>query len=145
MAAMWFASTTSGGYAFALPKGTLLTLRLPTIIKRTSEMIKNGLPRIHPGEFLAEILEDFGVSQAEFARAIGVSPMRISYIVNGRRSVSADIALLFAEAFDQSPEYWLNLQAAYDLKTARKEIRPKLKTVRKFVALDPSLDDTALH
>lgn len=97
-------------------------------------MTKNGLPRIHPGEFLAEILEDFGVSQAGFARAIGVSPMRISLIVNRRRSVSADLALLFAEAFDQSPEYWLNLQAAYDIKTARREIRPKLKSVRKLVA-----------
>ena len=46
--------------------------------------IKNGLPPIHPGEFLKEALEELGTSQAGFARAIGVSPMRISHIVKGR-------------------------------------------------------------
>ncbi len=50
-------------------------------------MIKSGLPPIHPGEFLAETLEELGVSQAQFARAIGVSPMRTSHIINGTRPV----------------------------------------------------------
>ena len=92
--------------------------------------IKNGLPPIHPGEFLKEILEEVGTTQAEFARQIGVSPMRISHIVNGTRPITAELALLFGRAFGQSPEYWLNLQTAYDLKTAEKAIKKRLSAVR---------------
>ena len=72
---------------------------------------KNGLPAIHPGEFLKEMLEDLGHSQAEFARTIGVSAMRISHVVKGTRPVTAELALLFGRAFGQSPQHWLNLQA----------------------------------
>lgn len=75
-------------------------------------MIKNGLPAIHSGEFLGEILGEMGISQAEFARAIGVSPMRISHVNKGACPVTAELALLFCRAFDQSPQYWLNLQAS---------------------------------
>lgn len=92
--------------------------------------IKNGLPPVHPGEFLKEALGELGTSQAEFARAIGVAPMRISYIVKGTRPVTAELALLFGRAFGQSPQYWLNLQSAYDLKTAELEIGGRLRTVR---------------
>jgi antitoxin HigA-1 len=94
----------------------------------------NRLPAIHPGEFLSEILDEFGVSQAAFARRIGVSPMQISHVINGQRRVNADLALLFGKAFGQSPEYWVNLQSAFDLKVAAKEMGPKLKTVRKMEA-----------
>ena len=92
-------------------------------------MIKNGLPAIHPGEFLQEILEEKGMSQAQFARAIGVAPMRVSHIVRGARPVTAEMALLFGRAFAQSPQYWLNLQAAYDLKLAERAIGNRLKAV----------------
>jgi len=92
-------------------------------------MIKNGLPAIHPGEFLAEILEELGLSQAAFARAIDISPMRISHIVKGARPVTAELALLFGRAFDQSPQYWMNLQADYDLKTAQSAIGKRLSKV----------------
>ena len=92
--------------------------------------IKNGLPSVHPGEFLREILEDLGTSQAEFARAIGVSSMRISHVVKGTRPVTAELALLFGRAFVQSPQYWLNLQAAYDLKTAERGMKGRLRDVR---------------
>lgn len=92
-------------------------------------MIKNGLPAIHPGEFLQEILEEKGMSQAQFARVIGVAPMRISHIVRGTRPVTAEMALLFGRAFAQSPQYWLNLQAAYDLKLAERAIGNRLKAV----------------
>ena len=81
-------------------------------------MAKKGLPAIHPGEYLSENLGELNISQAEFARAIGVSPMRISHVIKGARPVTAELALLFGRAFDQSPQYWLNLQATYDLKTA---------------------------
>ena len=91
---------------------------------------KSGLAPIHPGEFLREALEELGTSQAEFARAIGVSAMRVSHVVNGTRPVTAELALLFGRAFGQTPEYWLNLQAGYDLKTAEPEVRSRLRTLR---------------
>ena len=91
--------------------------------------MKNGLPALHPGEFLKEILEDRGISQAQFARAIGVAPMRISHIVKCARPVTAELALLFGRALGQSPQYWLNLQATYDLKIAERQIRTRLKAV----------------
>jgi addiction module HigA family antidote len=91
--------------------------------------MKDGLPALHPGEFLKEILEDRAISQAQFARAIGVAPMRISHIVKGARPVTAELALLFGRALGQSPQYWLNLQAAYDLKIAERQIRARLRAV----------------
>ena len=93
-------------------------------------MAKKGLPAIHPGEFLAETLEELGFSQAAFARAIGVSPMRISHVIKGARPVTAELALLFGRAFNQSPQYWLNLQADYDLKTAEASIGPRLRPIQ---------------
>ena len=92
-------------------------------------MAKKGLPAIHPGEFLAETLEELGFSQAAFARAIGVSPMRISHVVKGARPVTAELALLFGRALNQSPQYWLNLQADHDLKTAEASIGPRLRAI----------------
>jgi addiction module HigA family antidote len=92
-------------------------------------MAKKGLPAIHPGEFLAETLQELGFSQAAFARAIGVSPMRISHVIKGARPVTAELALLFGRALNQSPQYWLHLQADYDLKTAEASIGPRLRAI----------------
>lgn len=90
---------------------------------------KQGLPAIHPGEYLREILGELNVSQAAFARAIGVSPMRISHVIKGTRPVTPEQALLFGRAFNQAPQYWLNLQAAYDLKTAEASLGKLLNDV----------------
>jgi addiction module HigA family antidote len=92
-------------------------------------MTKKNLTNIHPGEFLAETLGELGLSQAAFARAIEVSPMRISHVVRGTRPVTAELALLFGRAFEQSPQYWLNLQADHDLKTAEASIGPRLRAI----------------
>lgn len=92
-------------------------------------MLKTGLPPIHPGEFLREILEELDVSQAQFARTIDVAPMRISHILKGARPVTAELALLFGRALKQSPQYWLNLQATFDLKMAERSIGPRLRAV----------------
>ncbi|MBX2997144.1 MAG: HigA family addiction module antidote protein [Caldilineaceae bacterium] len=101
-------------------------------------MFRSGLTPIHPGEFLAEILEEQKISQAQFARAIGVSPMRISHIVNNTRPVTAELALLFGRALGQSPQYWLNLQTTYDLKQAEMSIGEQLSAV---VELIPTVTD----
>jgi addiction module HigA family antidote len=92
-------------------------------------MARKGVRAIHPGEFLAEILRELGLSQAQFARMIGVSAMRVSHVTNGVRPVTAELALLFGRAFDQSPEYWLNLQAIYDLTRTKDRIATRLKAI----------------
>ncbi len=96
-------------------------------------MINSGLPAIHPGEFLAETLQELGLSQARFAQAIGVSPMRISHVVKGTRPVTAELALRFSRALGQSPQYWLNLQTAYDLKTTEAAMSEQLQAVTELV------------
>jgi addiction module HigA family antidote len=121
-----FALTTSGEYVSDLQMVTLMTLKSLIITKGDTIMVKNGLPAIHPGEFLAETLGEMGISQAEFARTIGVSAMRISHVIKGDRPVTAELALLFGRAFNQSPQYWLNLQASYDLKIAKASIGKRL-------------------
>ena len=92
--------------------------------------IKNGLPPIHPGVFLKEMLDELCISQNAFAQAIGVSPMRISHVINGTRPVTAELALLFGKAFGQTPSYWMNLQTNYDLKNAEKALALKVRKVR---------------
>lgn len=92
-------------------------------------MFKNALLPIHPGEFLRETLEELGLSQAEFARTIGITPSRISQLLKGARPVTAELALLFGRALGQSPQYWLNLQAAYDLKMAERAIGRRLNSI----------------
>lgn len=90
---------------------------------------KKSLSVLHPGEFLSETLKERGISQAAFARTIGVSPMRISHVVKGTRPVTAELALLFGRAFEQSPLYWLNLQADHDLEVAGNKIGPRLRAI----------------
>ena len=90
---------------------------------------KIGLAPIHPGEFLRETLDELGISQAQFARAIGVSAMRVSHVVNGTRPVTAELALLFGRALRQSPQYWVNLQSTHDLRTAELAMGKQLKGV----------------
>lgn len=95
---------------------------------------KNSLPVIHPGELLAEILHDRGMSQAALARVLGVSPMRISHVIHGERPVTAELALRFGRAFGQSAQFWLNLQTDYDLKIAERELKGSLNKVRRLAA-----------
>ena len=73
---------------------------------------------VHPGEHLAEILDDIGISQYRLANAMGVPPIRINDIMHCRRSITADTALRFGQALGMTPEFWLNLQQMYDLDLA---------------------------
>lgn len=92
------------------------------------------MPPIHPGEFVQEILEDLGISQAAFARAIGVSPTRVSHVIRGTRPVTAELALRSARAFKQSPEFWMNLQSGHDLKLAERETKASLRRIPRVTA-----------
>jgi addiction module HigA family antidote len=81
---------------------------------------------VTPGEMLKEeFLVEYGLSQNQLAKAIGISPNRIAEIVNNRRRITADTALRLSLYFGNSPEFWLNLQTRYDLKIARRELRPE--------------------
>ena len=81
---------------------------------------------VTPGEMLKEeFLTEYGLSQNQLAKAIGISPNRIAEIVNNRRRITADTALRFGLYFGNSAEFWMNLQARYDLKTARQKLSPK--------------------
>ena len=74
---------------------------------------------IHPGEHLAEMLEELGVTQYRLAKTIGVPQIRIHDIVHCRRSITADTALRIGQALGTTPDFWLNLQRMYDLDVAR--------------------------
>ena len=73
---------------------------------------------VHPGEILKDELAEFGVTAAEFARQIDVPANRVSQIVAGKRSVTGDTALRFGHWFGVDPQFWLNLQAQFDLAVA---------------------------
>src|ERR1041385_2317967 len=88
-------------------------------------MARNAFAPITPGEMLKdEFLVEYGLSQNQLAKAIGISPNRIAEIVNNRRRVTADTALRLGLYFGNSPEFWMNLQTHYDLKMARRGLSP---------------------
>jgi antitoxin HigA-1 len=81
---------------------------------------------VTPGEMLKEeFMREYGLSQNRLAKAIGISPNRITDIVNNRRRITADTALRLALYFGNSPEFWMNLQAHYDLKMAQQSLGPE--------------------
>ena len=83
-------------------------------------MVKNPHAPVASGDMLKhEFLAEFGLSQNELARAIGVSPNRIAEIVNNRRRITADTAVRLALFFGDSAEYWMNLQSRYELEVAQ--------------------------
>ena len=88
---------------------------------------RRKLPPIHPGELLRDELGEIGVSLNELARALRVPMNRISAIVNGKRAITVDTAMRLARYFGTAPQYWLNLQVAYDLEVAGQEIQPQIE------------------
>ena len=84
---------------------------------------------IHPGEILADELTELGISAAELARQIKVPANRISLILSGKRSITADTALRLGRWFGTGPKIWLNLQQAYDLDVARLEMGADLEII----------------
>lgn len=91
-----------------------------------------GRAAIHPGEHLAEQLEALDLSAAELGRRLQVPGNRISQIVTGHRAITGDTALRLGHFFGTSPQFWLNLQAAYDLRVAEEKTGA---TIRKLPTL----------
>ena len=90
------------------------------------------MPRIrtHPGEILREeFLEPLGLTDRALALALGVPPNRMSELVAERRGISADTAMRLARYFRTTPEYWMNMQAGYDLKIEAKAMKAALEKI----------------
>src|ERR1700691_4469985 len=92
---------------------------LKTAIREDALMKKNGLPPVHPGEIIKEdILPSVGLSVTAAAKALGVSRQTLHDILAERKPLSAGICLRVSRLFGSSPEMWMRLQAAHDLKKA---------------------------
>ena len=78
----------------------------------------------HPGEvLLKEFLEPLGISQVELAKAMDIPVQRVNTLINGKRGVTASTALLLARKFKTTPEFWMNLQTAWDLYEAAQGLK----------------------
>jgi addiction module HigA family antidote len=76
---------------------------------------------VHPGEVLAEELRAVGITPTELARLINVPPNRVTQIIHGLRGITGDTALRLGHWFGTEPQFWLNLQSAYDIRVAREK------------------------
>ncbi len=91
-------------------------------------MIKRDFEPVHPGEILLEeFLNPMGISQYRLAKNISVPQRRIGEIVQGKRAITADTALRLGRFFSMEAQFWLNLQARYDLVKAEDELSNRLK------------------
>ena len=97
-----------------------MTSKSQSTIARSTTRIRK-LPPIHPGEILRETLDDLGISMNRLAQALHVPANRISSIVAGHRGITGETALRLARYFNTTPDYWINMQAQYELETARDE------------------------
>jgi addiction module HigA family antidote len=92
---------------------------------------------IHPGEHLAEELQELGMSAAELARKMSVPTNRVTQILNGTRAITGDTALRLAHFFGTSAQFWLNLQTLYDLRLAEEKAGKSIKTLPKLKRREP--------
>ncbi len=92
-------------------------------------MPANKISPIHPGEILKEeFLDAMGITQYKLAKDIHVPARRINEIVHGARSITADTALRLGRYFGLSPQFWINLQAHYDLEVQTDKLGKKLES-----------------
>ncbi len=86
---------------------------------------------IHVGQYLkTEFLDEMGLSAYALAKAINIPTSRLSNIINGKRSITADTALRLAKYFGTSSQFWLNMQANYDLQKTKKKIKTELEHIK---------------
>jgi addiction module HigA family antidote len=89
---------------------------------------------IHPGEHLAEELNELGMSASELARKLDVPPNRITAILNRQRSITGDTALRLAHFFGTSAQFWLNLQSLYELRIAEQKAGRSIRELPRLIA-----------
>jgi antitoxin HigA-1 len=99
-------------------------------------MAKSRIASIHPGVYLKEILDKWGLPQYRLAQELGVPAMRISHVVRGQRPMTAELALRLGRYLDQSPRYWLHLQSRYDMDMAEDQVGSRvIREVRRSKAV----------
>jgi len=102
------------------------------------------LPPVHPGEILLhDFMEPLGLSQFALAKAIGVTPMRVSQIVRGQRAITVDTALRLSRYFGTRPAWWLDLQTYYDLAVAADDLGLRIARTVKPCKLRPGAESLA--
>lgn len=84
-------------------------------------------PSIHPGEILADELDELNITATALARDLKVPPNRISQIIQGKRAITGDTALRLGHWFGIAPQFWLNLQSQFDLRLAEAEVGNDIK------------------
>ncbi len=95
----------------------------------------NDIVAFHPGYYVADIIEDMGISQAEFATRMGTTAKTLSNLVNGQINLSNDLAKKIAVMLGTSPEVWLNLQSAYDQKLIEIEMAKDFDAQKAIVGM----------
>jgi addiction module HigA family antidote len=93
----------------------------------TTRRTRPALPT--PGDTLRDLLEQVGISQERLATALKVSRLNLNQVINGRRTVTADMAIRLAKALNTTPEFWLNLQREVDLDEAARRLGKTLKSI----------------
>jgi len=97
---------------------------------------------IHPGEILKDELEEIGLSAKRLADVIEVPPNRLYQLLSGKRNMTADSALRLSRYFGTSPDFWMNLQSAYELDLARQRLG---KVIRRIPARSEKAEETGLE
>lgn len=111
-----------------------------TLVNVPNDMVANNLTPFeptHPGELIRDELESLGMTQAKLAERIGVSPSLLNEVINGRRSVSTEMALLLEASIGISAEIWLKLQVDYNMQLAKSDdsFMRRLASIRRIAAI----------
>ncbi|MBM3541212.1 MAG: HigA family addiction module antidote protein [Alphaproteobacteria bacterium] len=111
-------------------------MRIKSKSSITTRRVGARAPSVHPGEILLEeFLRPMAITQYRLAKGLGVPQRRVGEIVQGKRAVTADTALRLARFFGMEAQFWMNLQAHYDLEQARDSLGKRLAVeVRPFAA-----------
>jgi antitoxin HigA-1 len=96
-----------------------------------------GVMAIHPGEHLAEELDELGMSAAELARKLDVPTNRVTQILKGTRAITGDTALRLGHFFGTSARFWLNLQSLYELRLAEQKMGKAIKGLPRLKRREP--------
>lgn len=90
-------------------------------------MSEHSIPPVHSGVYLKELPDELDLSQYRLAKNLGVLPMRINHVINGKRPITAELALRLGRYFRQNPLYWINLQSRYDMDTAEDKLSERIE------------------
>ncbi|MBV1711580.1 MAG: HigA family addiction module antidote protein [Desulfomicrobium sp.] len=99
---------------------------------------------VHPGTILKDELDELGITPTEFARQIDVPPNRVSQIISGKRSITGDTALRFGHWFAVDPQFWINLQAQFELAIAARETGDAIRNLPTKANLPVSVEQPRL-